>query len=257
MKQDIFNFLYIQAGITSLALVLVVTYFPNKPPTPPSNSAKVERVEYKKGVKKLLRNGQFWLIAACFGMAIGTKGGWTTTAVMNLRNLGLNQSTVAWILLAAGLAGNLGNAIGAPIGDLFPRRQKRLILMGMTLSTVTSVIFALACQNIIFPFSSTLAYVTLTLTMASLFATTPMFIERICETAFPVSEGVANGLMQWLINLACMLFLLVPASGSTMWMNWVSAAGTFVCIPAMVLHRENYSRAEIDSGDDVNVLNVN
>ena len=42
-------------GLAAVTFLLVLVYFPAKPPTPPSITASVERVDFKSGLKQLFR----------------------------------------------------------------------------------------------------------------------------------------------------------------------------------------------------------
>ena len=37
----------------------------------------------------------------------------------------------------------------------------------------------------------------------------PLFYEVVCESTYPIAEGVTNGLLTWLNNLAGLIFLFV------------------------------------------------
>ena len=46
--------LSVYSGVAVLLLILVLAYFPNKPATPPSNSATVTRMEFWQGFKTVI-----------------------------------------------------------------------------------------------------------------------------------------------------------------------------------------------------------
>jgi FLVCR family MFS transporter len=42
-------------GVVTVLFLAVVIYFPDKPPTPPSNSAKAKREDFSAGVKQIIK----------------------------------------------------------------------------------------------------------------------------------------------------------------------------------------------------------
>ena len=46
---------FIECGFSVLVFLIIMVYFPAKPPLPPTVSASIERVDFKVGVKVLAR----------------------------------------------------------------------------------------------------------------------------------------------------------------------------------------------------------
>lgn len=55
MRSEIDLFLLSEAVLCGLTFLLVLLYFPSKPPTPPSSSAALQRTNFKEGALILLR----------------------------------------------------------------------------------------------------------------------------------------------------------------------------------------------------------
>ena len=49
MEKELNMFLMVEAVVCTAIFLMALAYFPRKPPTPPSSSAAVERVEFKEG----------------------------------------------------------------------------------------------------------------------------------------------------------------------------------------------------------------
>ena len=47
--------LFAEFGCCAALFLLTLVYFPTKPPTPPTITASVDRLEFKKGLKQLLQ----------------------------------------------------------------------------------------------------------------------------------------------------------------------------------------------------------
>jgi FLVCR family MFS transporter len=70
-----------------LLLLMAVVYFPNAPPTPPSRSARAERVDFRRGMTEILKAGNFWYCASAYGMLTGFYGGWGSMLGPNLQQV--------------------------------------------------------------------------------------------------------------------------------------------------------------------------
>ncbi|KAJ8307421.1 hypothetical protein KUTeg_015505, partial [Tegillarca granosa] len=53
-KSDIMRLQYIECGIAGVLFIAVLIYFPKKPPKPPSITASLHRVEYKKSLLQII-----------------------------------------------------------------------------------------------------------------------------------------------------------------------------------------------------------
>ena len=49
------SMLFAEFGCCAALFLLTLVYFPTKPPTPPTVTAGVDRIEFKKGLKQLLQ----------------------------------------------------------------------------------------------------------------------------------------------------------------------------------------------------------
>eukprot|EP00698_Gefionella_okellyi_P011384 TRINITY_DN2999_c0_g1_i1.p1 TRINITY_DN2999_c0_g1~~TRINITY_DN2999_c0_g1_i1.p1 ORF type:complete len:393 (+),score=89.75 TRINITY_DN2999_c0_g1_i1:434-1612(+) len=66
--------LAVQAGMTIVSGIVVLIFFRSAPPTPPSTSASIARDEHSLlwVVGQVLRQGSFWVLLICFGVAVGS-----------------------------------------------------------------------------------------------------------------------------------------------------------------------------------------
>ena len=124
---------------------------------------------------------------------------------------------------------------------------KLLIIMLFIVATAGSLIFTLMCINII-PKSISLFYVTSVLVGSCINGSVPFFYELAVECSYPVGEGLNTGAMTFSNNIFAIIFLslpLIPHIGIS-WMNWFLVASCIVCLPAMIIFKEQYRRLEID-----------
>ena len=68
---DIHTMLYVQAETAICVALLATIYFPSKPPTPPSQSAGMERTRFFSSLKQLIRNRSFILLVISGGLVAG------------------------------------------------------------------------------------------------------------------------------------------------------------------------------------------
>ena len=71
---DMHTMLYVEAEIAVFIAILASIYFPNHPPTPPSLTATVERIDFKKSIGALMKNWSFLFLAISGGIIQGVIG---------------------------------------------------------------------------------------------------------------------------------------------------------------------------------------
>ena len=106
-KKQINNLLYSEAAVQLLLVLAIVIYYPAKPKNPPSKSAAKERVDFKNGLKKLLKNYNFLLLATIYGASTGVYGGWCSVLYQNLSEFGIavNAKFAGWLGFVAVISG--------------------------------------------------------------------------------------------------------------------------------------------------------
>ena len=70
-QYDIHTMLYVQAETAICVAALATIYFPDKPPTPPSMSAGLERTAFLSSLKELIRNRSFIVLVISGGLVAG------------------------------------------------------------------------------------------------------------------------------------------------------------------------------------------
>lgn len=134
---------------------------------------------------------------------------------------------------------------------------KLLLIMVFIVATAAFLIFSLICVNLI-PQSMILFYMTSIVGGLCINGSLPLFFELAVESSYPVAEGINTGAMTFLKNIIGVIFLslpLIPNVG-TSWMNWFLVATCALCIPIMIIFKEQYKRLEIDLVEN-NTNNVN
>eukprot|EP00794_Sanderia_malayensis_P018065 gene18065-19874_t len=244
---EIMNLLYVEFGIACFLLLLVLLFFPAKPPVPPSVTAALERVDYKHGLKQLIRNKQFQLIAFLYGITSGVYSAWCSDLALNLSEYNIDNNEASWFGFWAVIAGSVSGIILSLIADWFGGFMKAILLGLFTLGTAAFSIFTLMCLKLIPP-SIPLFYLMSVLGGLCLNGAIPLFFELSVESSYPVAEGVNTGFMTFSNNIYCLIFLslpMVPGMG-TKWMNWALVGSCGICIPMMLFFKEKHKRLAVD-----------
>ncbi|KAK6166542.1 hypothetical protein SNE40_023203 [Patella caerulea] len=244
------NIIYYSYGVFGFCVLLLITmfiYFPNKPPSPPSPSASRERLDYKSGLKQLMRNGQFWFIAIIYGLSTGTRDSWSSMIDVNFKEHNVSQVEVGWIAFTSAIASVVATIIVARFADKFTRRLKIFLIFLFFSTTVMYLWLILTLLNVI-PFHKDYLFISDVLASLLNGATSPLFYELSCEITYPVAEGVTNVVITTQNNVAALIFLgifFIPGIG-TMWMNWALLAAYGLGTIALFFLTETHHRLDVD-----------
>ncbi|WAR05566.1 DIRC2-like protein [Mya arenaria] len=120
---EIRHLMYLHTAIAALFLLLVIVYFPDKPPTPPSKTASMERTEWLKGLRMLTKNSAFWLVVLAGAVSAGVLGVWASVLDVNLNKHGIplfyEVSCEASYPVAEGVTGGVMTLVNNLFGVLF------------------------------------------------------------------------------------------------------------------------------------------
>uniref|UniRef100_K1QKA8 Disrupted in renal carcinoma protein 2-like protein n=1 Tax=Magallana gigas TaxID=29159 RepID=K1QKA8_MAGGI len=119
----------LEAAWAVFVLLLILVYFPAKPPKPPTLSASVERMDFMTGAKTLIRNARFWVICATYGISLGVFNCWQSVLDVILKPHKIDESEAGWLGFYSILAGCVGSVILARFADVFSRHMKMFLLL--------------------------------------------------------------------------------------------------------------------------------
>jgi FLVCR family MFS transporter len=94
-----------EAGLMGILFLGIFLHFPDRPPKPPSRSSGSERVDFKSGLSKLLRNFNFLFLASLYGVSCGVYSGWCSVLDQNLEEFGVGQKFAGWLGFIAVISG--------------------------------------------------------------------------------------------------------------------------------------------------------
>ena len=69
IRKQLQHFNYATFGVT--AILFLIVYFPDKPPTPPTVTAASQRFNFKQGMFNLIRHRRMWVLAIVYGVWCG------------------------------------------------------------------------------------------------------------------------------------------------------------------------------------------
>ncbi|PAA57842.1 hypothetical protein BOX15_Mlig032072g1 [Macrostomum lignano] len=236
---------YADLGISCLILLLILLYFPSRPKLPPSVSSQLERSP-DKGLLHLGLNT--WLAVLAFGMPNGVTNSYSAVFDLNMLAYKVRQEKSDWIGFASSAASMGLILLAGRLVDCFRRPRMAALSTGLLImSTVSFVWFTLICE--LPGLRTTLGlYLGNVLGIAAQTATTPLFFEMACESAFPVGEETTTMVVTACSNVFSALFLTAlffPQMG-TRWMNYASTGSCLLAVPLVLRFREVYRRREYD-----------
>lgn len=250
-RYNIMKLMYIECLFSVAAFLAILIYFPDRPPSAPSISASSQRIDFKNGMRQLMRNLGFWKVGLSYGLTLGIGGIWGS--LLNFYVIGLvDEVEAGWLGFYGSIAAGVVGCIVSRFSDVYSGHFKSILLVLFTLSLGSCVVFTLECMSIL-PFHRAILYSTFIVTSMLINGSAPLFYELVCETAFPIAEGLTNGVQTWLNNFVGLVFLLtfmIPSVGNStdmQWMNWTMMGVIFICIPILLTYKETYNRLDIDT----------
>ncbi|XP_042239360.1 solute carrier family 49 member 4 homolog [Homarus americanus] len=247
IRSDIHRLMYIYAGVAVAILVTILVYFPALPPTPPSITSSIERLNFNSSLKSMLRNWDLLLVTLSYSLCIGIPAAWASVLNFSLHDLGMHQNDAMLVgLLSLTLSG---------VAGLLSGRLTDMVYGHVKISLIVILIADICCLYWFF----LLTWGSITVTKLQIcvsvvggftfsFAAVPLFFELAVENAYPCSEVIVGGLITASNNLVGLLFLLIffiPNIGYQ-WVTYLLLGTTAAAFIPLLLVEEDYSRSKID-----------
>ncbi len=255
MRSDVMLLMYVSCGWSLLLFIAILFTFPTKPPTPPSVTASLTKLNYTAGLRKLIKTGKFWTLAFCFAIPTSFQGGWSALLNINLGPLGISQVSAGWLGFAMSIAGNFCALSTGVFADRFKRKMKLSILTLYSVALLSVITFTLMYIETI-PYSTSVVWITTILSCVGVWAPTPLFFELACEVCYPIPETIANMAITWLCQVPFVIFLAIqtiPGIGVE-WMTWSFLGSIIITLPILYMFKEEYSRLDIDTQNVTHVV---
>lgn len=247
-------FLSVPAIIT---FIMAALYFPSKPPTPPSNSAKEARLPFLPGAIQLLKNPNSWAIALVWAIPQAVWNNWCALMVISLTKISLEGEflTERWVshlgLLAVLVSTCTAIGVGTAIGRIRGCMKTTIISLLIAGGIMFSLLSLISLEVIVMPKMWVLqacVYVFLLLGNSFVVSTSPLLFEFGVEKLYPISEGMIGGWLNIWYNIISVVFLgifTVPHIG-VKWLSYVLPFSCFSVLPIMLMVKEEYKRRTVD-----------
>ncbi|XP_066999146.2 heme transporter FLVCR2 isoform X2 [Anabrus simplex] len=191
---DLARLYYFMAGYTTLAFILIVTLFQDKPPLPPSvvvakRNAAVP--EFIAPLKRLFKNPGFNLLMLTYGLSLGIFNAFSTL---------LNQLVLLYFEDGQEFAGRVGLLfiVGGMVGSVtcgvildktHRFKETTLTLYALAAASLLAITFLLASR------SHTAVYIAGAVFGISMGSYLPVGLEFGAEITYPESEGTTSGIL--------------------------------------------------------------
>lgn len=188
-------------GILALASgVLFIVFVKDKPPTPPSEEATIEKVFNFKGIKDLFTNKYFLILVIVFLIGLGTFNMITSYVDLIFQPRGYTAENAGIIGAIMLLGGIIGCIVMSALSDKFQKR-KILIIISVAITTVSLGILTFASDIIlVYLFSFLLGF--------GILSAGPVALEYAVEVTSPVPEASSNGILMMVGQVGGIAFIV-------------------------------------------------
>ncbi|HZY45101.1 MAG TPA: MFS transporter, partial [Anaerolineae bacterium] len=172
--------------LTAISAIVFLVVVREKPPTPASPAAELERALMLDGLRQILRIREFWYLAIVLFVGNGIFNGLSTWVETIVRPRGLSISEAGDLGGAMLLGGVIGSIVMPALSDRL-RKRKALMVVG----------FAIAIPGMIgAAFGASYFLLLASFFWLGLFTTgiAPVAYQYGAEVTYPVPEGTSNGL---------------------------------------------------------------
>lgn len=210
-------------AIGSANLLLILAYFPAKPPTPPSMSQLQSKTPGGRhpalgGMWDVLGNQNYLLIAVAGGTINGVFNSWSGSFDQILQTVSprWDQSMCGWLGFATTVAFIVGGLVVGPVADTAPWNRRMHGLM-LTLAALTAALMALFTMAMPTTFAAEplvdlgfeVVFGLIVASGMSLGACLPLVYEIGAEVTYPAPESTSANIVVLVLNLASFVYLFI------------------------------------------------
>ncbi|XP_051760883.1 solute carrier family 49 member 4 [Ctenopharyngodon idella] len=242
--------LYAEFGMIAALFVVVLFYFPSRPPIPPSVAAASQRLSYRSSICRLLSNMRFLMIALAYSVPTGVVAGWAGVLDMILTPVKVSQVDAGWIGFWSLVGGCVFGVAMARFADYIRGMLKLILVLMFAGASLAATWFTLTCLTRLTHLPSTKATLYTSCILVGIFinSSVPIFFELFIETVYPVPEGITCGVVTFLSNLftGLLLFFLTFYFTELSWLNWCLTGSCIFSLLLLLFFRESYDRLYLD-----------
>jgi MFS family permease len=185
-------FIWVQCLIATFAVLILLVFVQDKPPSPPSLSATIQesQFDFKREFNTLVKNKNYVLLTigfSCFYANTATLSA-VVSALTSPFGFGIKDNAIFGASFI--LCGIIGSALVGALIDKYPRFRKTLVLLGSA-----GTLFFFLC--FFAPQSHSVLVLALNFGAIGLFAIPilPVCFAFAVELTYPMPEAMSNGMM--------------------------------------------------------------
>lgn len=257
---------YLMLGLVAFNTACIFAYFPARPPSPPSRTAALAhskahgpgdaasghaKLSVWQVLGRLGRNKDFLVLTAVYGIAGGMQAGFGGIMVLDVSNIGIDQTSAGWLAFTTSIIGNVTGVALGHFADRF-RHLGRIAVTGTVVGAAATLYIVLALQSVLpaawmeLPHLLPQLYVAYALSML-VNAVQPLLFELAVESSHPLPIATVITVMTFAYNAGAAIILSIPI-GYPAALNWAYGA-TMVALAVLLVttFRESSRRFAVDA----------
>jgi len=246
-----------------VAFILVVIYFPDKPPTPPSYTGELSSESpadnsplsvLKNSMKALTASLSAFILIVFGSCPGGVYSGWGAMLVEIVTPLGYGGNKAEWLGFWAMIAGGIGGVFFGKLHDLY-KHYKILLIVLLIANAGVFIWFTLLTSHVL---HGSYGIVLLANVLGGLLMGAPsgIIMEGIVELTYPVPEQTGVNVYAILFNVWSLVFLACGDYITPTMMNWIMCGTILATIIALLPMKEIYNRSAADVGRSANYMKI-
>ena len=245
-RNEIMNLMYGELVLAAIVLLLVLVYFPSKPPSPPDKTAGIERLNFTEGLKSLARVKTFWVLAVIYALVQGIGNAMMSIINIVIQPAGFGQLKVDIVTAVAVLVSSFFLPFAGLLADKLYSHLKALIVFLYFAVAVFLAWIALMLMQVIPPYFVLNYAIPVTCVVIAINLAVPISLELACEITYPVKEGLPNGIMDYMTNPVggiILLLMKIPGIG-VVWLHFTLITCCVLSVLILPLMKFRYKRTE-------------
>ncbi|KAL1920016.1 uncharacterized protein VTP21DRAFT_1162 [Calcarisporiella thermophila] len=241
---DTFPHALVALAVIATVFAIPAFFVPAKPPTPPSVSAQVPHDPYMTGLRNVLRNRNFWILALVFAFFVGIFSALSALFNLAMTPYGYSETEAGIAMIVLIIVGLVGALVTSMIVD----RTKRHKLVFRLATPITGVLVLLLIVSVK---RDNLAGIIVHCALIGIALTSllPVGLELGVECTYPVSEATSSATLWMGSQLVSIIFLVVmdklgdpdgePRNNQWRGLLFLGIAGLFASVVAQFYRGQN------------------
>eukprot|EP00026_Physarum_polycephalum_P008838 Phypoly_transcript_08941.p1 GENE.Phypoly_transcript_08941~~Phypoly_transcript_08941.p1 ORF type:complete len:442 (+),score=41.21 Phypoly_transcript_08941:115-1440(+) len=257
-RTTFFYMIWGEGIVCAVLALLVIFFYQDKPPTPPSHSEEMKLktpapkptvLDFVKDAWKVCSNINCANIVFTMMITSGSFSGWESIMVIIMQPLNYNQKQAQWAGFISSTIALFGGVVIGKVHDRFHNGKFLLILL-YVLSVFSFVIFTMVTSNFLvlkFVTPFWIVIILITVGTTALYAAFPLGYEMLAELTYPMSEAVSAGVLSFMVNVITTIYLIFGDYVPLVWNSYIVTGTCFVAVLVTIFLKPKYTRMQLDS----------